>query len=137
MGLAGVIASCKAVGRYSHAALRNIAKLFDPAALRIVSNVTSGAINAMCWGQLAARERAAAARYQWVMRMRTDAVYRRPLVPYIDPRRQAPLLSVACVRGLQLFFKYLLQQFFAEHLVRQHPLEPGVLRLQLLHAAQI
>ena len=56
----------------------------------------------------------------------------RPLVPYIDPRRQASLPSVACARGLQLFFKYLLQQFFAEHLVRQHPLEPGVLPLELL-----
>ena len=55
-----------------------------------------------------------------------------PLVPYIDPRRQASLPSVACVRGLQLFFKYLLQQFFTQHLVGQHSLEPGVLPLELL-----
>ena len=38
----------------------------------------------------------------------------------------------ACVRGLQLFFKYLLQQFFTQHLVGQHPLEPCVLPLEFL-----
>ena len=56
----------------------------------------------------------------------------RPLVPYIDPRKQASLPSVSCDRGLQLFFKNLLQQFFTQHLVGQHPLEPGVLPLELL-----
>ena len=53
-------------------------------------------------------------------------------MPYIDPQKQASLPSAACVRGLQLFFKYLLQHFFAQHLVGQHPLEPGVLPLELL-----
>jgi hypothetical protein len=34
--------------------------------------------------------------------------------------------------GFTTFFKYLLQQFFAQHLVGQHPLELGVLPLELL-----
>ena len=42
----------------------------------------------------------------------------RLLVPYIEPRRKVTLSSAACVLVLQLFFKYLLQQFFTEHVIK-------------------